>query len=918
VLGFIGAQLLRRRGRVLALLLGMVIATTGFTVLTGSTATSRLTVQGEVNAHFRGAYDVLVRPTGSRTELESRRGLLRPNFLTSRFGGITVEQWRRIEQISGVDVAAPIGTLGHAPFFGMHRFDLTAAVDPRATRQVIRQQQVMRTDRGLSVIADAPRLVYVTKRPVIMPAGVPTPQTRALAYSDGRKRGNPCGTGEPWPSWEVQEDGRELPLCLSTRTRTPGRVTAALVVHLDATDRYHFDALGETVSHRLDPPVTIMQSFLVAAVDPKAEARLVGLDDSVVDGRYLTAESEPVVSASGVTLVPAIGTIAPDQDEEISVRSQRMVAGQLAGLDAASARRALDGVSPIATQESKPVTAPEILQSARESGILTFSGGLLEKIGRSGPVEYTTDPDGALRPRAGAPASSAWQDPIQSAPLPWTDTGFRQMQGVPGIAVEAPGTGIGLDPIGYFDPARLTRFDPLAETPLDLYGGNELTGATEADRARLGFRPLAPNSNPAGYQSPAPTFLVPLSWLTALTGEPAPISAVRVRVAGVTGFDPLSRERVRRAANEIAQTSGLDVEVTLGASPAAQTVVLSAGEHGRPELRLSEEWTRKGVAAAIVMAVDRKSLALFTLIILVCLLFVANAVAAAVRHRRAELAVLACLGWSRGALAGAVAGEVAIIGTVAGAVSTALAVPLGRAVGVPVDWGHVRWAVPVALTVALVAGVVPAWRASQTTPLAAVRDVPLDFRPRGHGSRRRSITAMAVGNLWRMPGRTLLAAASLAIGIAGLTMVAAVIWAFHGTVTGSLLGEAVSLQVRTVDIVAVLATVALGLVAVIDVLYLNIRERAWELAVLRAAGWSLSSVGRLVAYEGIGIGVIGAGAGTIIGLGAAGVFAGGLTTPLLAAAGATAVLAVLLAGAAALVPALFLQRMVVAARLTAE
>jgi hypothetical protein len=908
------AQLRRRRGRTLALLLGMVVATTGFTVLTGSTSTSRLAVTGEVEAHSRGAYDVLVRPAGSRTELESDRGLLRPNFLTSRFGGITMAQWDQIQQISGVEIAAPIGTLGHAPFSGTHRFDLTPLVALDATRQVIRQQQVMRTDRGLSAVADAPRLVYVTKRPVITPAGVPTPSARTLKYSDGRERGNACGGGQPWPTWEVQEDGQELPLCLSTPSRTPGRVVEALVVHLDAAGRFHFDVLGETVSERLDPPMIITMSFLVAAVDPRAEAQLVGLDDSIVEGRFLSTDSDIDRVESGLTLVPAIGTVAADQDEQFTVRSQRVIPARLAGLDPVSARRALDTAVPAATGETTPVTGSEIQQAVRRSGTLTFSGGLLEKIGRAGPVDYEMDPDGALRPRTYPSADSAWRDPIQPAPLPWTDLGFRQMQTAPPAAAAA---GVAFDPIGYFDPTRLSRFDPLSETPLDLYGGNNLVGATPNDRARLEGRPLAPNSNPAGYQSPAPTFLVPLSWLAALTGDEAPVSAVRVRVGGVTGFDQVSRERVRRVADEIAEVTGLDVEVTLGASPAPQTVVLAAGEHGRPELRLTEEWTRKGVAAMIVEAVDRKSLVLFTLIILVCVLFVGNAVAAAVRHRRTELAVLSCLGWSRTTLAAAVAGEVAITGAVAGALSAALAVPLSRVTGAPVDWHQVRWALPVAMAVAVAAAVLPAWQASRTAPLAAVRDVPLDAGA-GRGARHRTVFSMAMGNLWRMPGRTLLAAASLAIGVAGFTIVAAVTWAFHGTVTGSLLGEAVSLEVRTVDVVAVLATVALGLLAVIDVIYLNVRERAAELAVLRAGGWSLVGVGRLVMYEGIGIGALGASAGTIVGVGAAGIFAGGLTTSLVAAAAATAGAAVLLTGLAALFPALLLQRMRVATRLASD
>jgi hypothetical protein len=93
------AQARRRAGRSLALVLGVLIATTGFTVLTASTVTSRLQVTHEVEANFRGAYDVLVRPRGTRLDRETSAGLVRPNFLSDEFGGITLAQVDRIRSV---------------------------------------------------------------------------------------------------------------------------------------------------------------------------------------------------------------------------------------------------------------------------------------------------------------------------------------------------------------------------------------------------------------------------------------------------------------------------------------------------------------------------------------------------------------------------------------------------------------------------------------------------------------------------------------------------------------------------------------------------------------------------------------------------------------------------------------------------
>ena len=61
MLRLIAAELRHRRGRALALLAGIAVATASFTVLTGASESSRLEVRGDVAHHFRTAYDVLVR-----------------------------------------------------------------------------------------------------------------------------------------------------------------------------------------------------------------------------------------------------------------------------------------------------------------------------------------------------------------------------------------------------------------------------------------------------------------------------------------------------------------------------------------------------------------------------------------------------------------------------------------------------------------------------------------------------------------------------------------------------------------------------------------------------------------------------------------------------------------------------------------
>src|SRR6202046_3731391 len=102
------SQLRYRTARSLALLLGMMVATTAFTVLTAASRTSQLRAIGTVAANFRTAYDILVRPAGSRTALENQTGTVQPNFLSGIYGGITMAQHHQLQGIGGVRGAAPV------------------------------------------------------------------------------------------------------------------------------------------------------------------------------------------------------------------------------------------------------------------------------------------------------------------------------------------------------------------------------------------------------------------------------------------------------------------------------------------------------------------------------------------------------------------------------------------------------------------------------------------------------------------------------------------------------------------------------------------------------------------------------------------------------------------------------------------
>jgi ABC-type antimicrobial peptide transport system permease subunit len=210
---------------------------------------------------------------------------------------------------------------------------------------------------------------------------------------------------------------------------------------------------------------------------------------------------------------------------------------------------------------------------------------------------------------------------------------------------------------------------------------------------------------------------------------------------------------------------------------------------------------------------------------------------------------------------------------------------------------------------------VPAWLAARAEPVAAVRPAVLALR---RGRHPRGITGLAVANVTRTPGRTVAAALGLATSVAALTLLSAITYAFKGVVVGSLLGNAVAVQVRGVDYIAVAAMVVLGVLTVADVVFLNVSERAAELATIRSFGWRESALGRLVVTEGALIGAVGSVTGATFALIATWWVASQLPVRGVVTAVAAGAAGVLVTIVAALLPARALRRLPAAQLLAAE
>jgi putative ABC transport system permease protein len=196
MLRLIAAELRHRRGRALALLAGIAVATASFTVLTGASESSRLEVRGDVAQHFRTAYDVLVRPRGSMSTLERSEGLVQQNFLAGSFGGITTDQLKTVRHAPGVEVAAPLAIYGWVMPTATIRLPVADRLDP-GKRSLFRVSTQWTADGGTVRLRDADSYIYVTRNPIqgALPGPVGTrTRTRAAERFSAASYGSICPT----------------------------------------------------------------------------------------------------------------------------------------------------------------------------------------------------------------------------------------------------------------------------------------------------------------------------------------------------------------------------------------------------------------------------------------------------------------------------------------------------------------------------------------------------------------------------------------------------------------------------------------------------------------------------------------------------------------------------------------------------
>lgn len=793
---YIVKNIWRQTDKLALLIIGALVISSGLSVLVGLSETNRGTIINTLEEKWKTSYDIVVRP--SVIEEENSNDLLDPNFLSGLSGGISIEEWEKIKAIEGVSVAAPISMVGYASY--QTKF-----------------QEVFLKEPGVYKVISS------------------------ISESDGIKH--------------YKRD-----------------YTSFYTVYYKVPNEYHEFGL---LNYQKENGIALdsLSTVLIAAIDPEEEKQLVGLDQAVInDGVSAYLKSDAPVSTR---FYPEIGyekiylpILLSNQSYanqsytytvsklNLNFQNEAKAEKTIQNIVENGGEKYLEAVDTLDKQTYKFTSKDhhkqlmENISFGNSEGIESLESILQEK---PSPILYR---------EVESPFENQWslayeikteKDVTDEFLTHYNLYRSPQIYGkdINEVPVIAPNL------VGFYDPSKLKlSIDPTNELPMETYRLPTAKYVLD-DRGNPVNPPksVIATSNPFGYIMQPPVMLTTINGAKEILGE-KPISAIRIKVEGVSQISDSSQNKLETVAEKIEAETGLKAEITLGSSP--QPVLIHVPETNQePDLGWMEQpWIKKGTTINIFNETKLGYTGLVVCLIIVAVMYVFAVNLVSYLSRKKEFAILKALGWKTTKIQSLMIVESLFVGFMV-ALFTMMVLMIIRSYN-PGTLPLYKLLIILGsiLFIYLLGALLPSLFAKKIQPVEVMKEGEISL------SKARivpvkgliSIEVNAIFSRWL---RNLLTIVTIGLPSGLLIVFITVSLRLNGVLFTTWLGQYVSIEVKAPHYFSVALCFLIAILTTSEVMWQNIKERNVEISLYKALGWQDLTIRKMIYIEGGLIGFLG-------------------------------------------------------------
>lgn len=625
--------------------------------------------------------------------------------------------------------------------------------------------------------------------------------------------------------------------------------------------------------------------FLLAAVDPLEEAKLVGLDGAVqkeTGSRYFTQEDhaflENIDGFDGKNVkIPVLLSVQSGYQQTISYTFERL---DLPFNDKVSAEKTYNkikeagGASYLDTvegleKEIKQYSADEAHQllikslsgvdpktggevAAGQKNSVQLNMGLMYK---SSPLEYKL-----LK----SPYPDRWNLSYEIIPhKKETSLNYPTFRKPVEIPFDASSQIIPQF-IGFYDPRKLNlSMDPTTELPMETYRTPFAKYVLNSEG-----KPVNPpkevfaTSNPFGYLLSPPSMLTTLDAAKQIAGE-KPISAIRVKVKDVASLGEESQEKLEKVAREIESLTRLKTQITLGSSPQPLLTHIPEVQNSKSAGWIEQPWIKIGASINIFKETKLGYSGIVVCVLITAMIYVFSTNLVSFLARKRELSILLAIGWRPAIIRKMLWFEAVFLGGMVSLFALGASAVLKLYNQDSTKWDNLLLMVLAIFFIYILGAITPVMMSTKIKPYHVMREGEISsFKRRLVATG--GIVSFTFNNLLGRWKRNALSIAAITLPTVLLIVFLFVSIRLNGILFSTWLGQYVSMEVGLPHYIAMGVSLFIAVITTAEIMWQNISERKSEISLLKALGWKNNSIKAMVLIEGALVGVFGGFFGTVI------------------------------------------------------